>query len=46
MMKINMLQNITAIHNLYAKYAKFLDICKHFSKNIVNEQFRQRAIYH
>ena len=25
------------MHNFYAKYAIILDICKHFSKNLVNE---------
>ena len=25
------------MHNFYAKYVKILDICKHFSKNLVNE---------
>lgn len=26
------------MHNFYAKYVKILDICKRFSKNLVNEQ--------
>ncbi len=39
-MKIKLLQNITAMHNFYAKCAKILDICERFSKNLVNERFR------
>ena len=38
--KINYLQNTINIHNFYAKYEKFLYICKRFSKNLVNERFR------
>ena len=26
------------MHNLYAKFAKFFEMCKRFSKNLVNEQ--------
>ena len=40
MMKINLLQRTTATHNFYAKYAKNLDICKQFSKNLVNVHYR------
>ena len=35
--KIKLLQNITIMHNFYAKCAKIPDICKRFSKNLVNE---------
>ena len=35
--KINLLQKTIDMHNFYAKYAKILDICKRFSKNLVNE---------
>ena len=38
--KINLLQKTIDMHNFYAKYAKILDICKRFSKNLVNERFR------
>ena len=36
-LKINPLQKTNNIHNFYAKYVKILDICKRFSKNLVNE---------
>lgn len=36
-MKINLLQKIINMHNFYVKYAKLLDICKCFSKYLVNE---------
>lgn len=35
--KINQLQKTTTIHNFHAKYAKILDMCKRFPKNLVNE---------
>lgn len=38
-MKISFLQKNINMHNFYAKYEKFLDICKRFSKNLVNERF-------
>lgn len=37
MVKIKLLQKTIDMHNFYAKYAKIFDICKRFSKNLVNE---------
>ena len=34
---INFLQKNINMHNFHAKYMKILDICKKFSKNLVNE---------
>ena len=35
--KISLLQKTIDMHNFYAKYARIFDICKRFSKNLVNE---------
>ena len=35
--KINQILIIDMIHNFCTKYGKFLEICKQYSKNLVNE---------
>ena len=38
--KIKLLQETISMDNFYAKYAKILDICKLFSKNLVDVSLR------